>query len=89
MCLEAKNQKKTLGNGLHNIFLRFFNLTTHFYLNSHAHVVMFSLQFSGIQNRPPKAWQSHPMGSGGHQTDSKPASVLTNKPQLRGKQVYT
>jgi len=26
------------------------------------------------------------LGSGGHQTDSKPASVLANKPQLREKQ---
>jgi hypothetical protein len=40
-------------------------------------------QFPGFKNRLPKAWHGHAMGSGGHQTDSKPASVLANKPQLR------
>jgi hypothetical protein len=48
-----------------------FSLMAHFYLNLQAHLVMFSLQFSGIQNRLPKPRQSHAMGSGGHQTDSK------------------
>jgi hypothetical protein len=35
-----------------------------------------------IKNRPPKAWQSHAMGSGGHQTDSKPASVLADEASI-------
>jgi len=35
-----------------------------------------------VKNRPPKAWQSHAMGSGGHQTDSKPVSVLANKASI-------
>src|ERR1022692_4894755 len=44
---------------------------------------MNSLQLFGIKkNRPPKAWQSHAMGSGGHQTDSKPASVLANEASI-------
>ena len=32
-------------------FPRFFNFTEHFYLNLQAHIVLFSLQFSGIQSR--------------------------------------
>ena len=43
--------------------------------------VMISLQFSGFKNRPSKAWQSHGVEKWGHRTDSKPASVLANKPQ--------
>jgi hypothetical protein len=39
-----------------------------------------------VKNRLPKAWQSHAMGSGGHETDSQPASVLANETQLREKQ---
>ncbi len=35
----------------------------------------------GIQKPTSKAWHGHVLGSGGHQTDSKPASVLANKPQ--------
>jgi hypothetical protein len=34
-----------------------------------------------VKNRLPKAWHGHVLGSGGHQTDNKPASVLANKPQ--------
>jgi hypothetical protein len=33
-------------------------------------------------NRLPKAWQSHARGSGGHQTNSKPASVLANEASI-------
>jgi hypothetical protein len=38
--------------------------------------------FPGFKKRLPKAWQSHAMGSGGHQTDSKLASVLANKASI-------
>jgi len=36
-----------------------------------------------IEKPLPKAWHGHVLGSGGHQTDSEPASVLANKPQER------
>jgi hypothetical protein len=42
----------------------------------------FVYSFWNSKNRPSKAWQSHAMGSGGHQTDSKLASVLANKASI-------
>ena len=54
------------------------NFTAHFHLNSQAHVVMFSLQFSGIQKPTSQGMATPRLRSGGHQTDSKPASVLAN-----------
>jgi hypothetical protein len=54
-----------------------------FCLNPPVLVVMKSLQLFLLKNRLPKAWHGHVLGSGGHQTDSKPASVLANKPQER------
>ncbi|MGO9585774.1 MAG: hypothetical protein ACLP2Y_06235 [Limisphaerales bacterium] len=52
-----------------------------------SHAIQFSLfvfqaKLAASKNRPPKAWQSHAMGSGGHQTDSKLASVLANKASI-------
>jgi hypothetical protein len=65
-------------------FCPVFNFTAHFYLNSQAHVVLFSLQFSGIQKPTSQGMAKPRLRSGGHQTDSKPASVLANKASIEG-----
>lgn len=43
---------------------------------AHAGCYEFITTCRDFKNRLPRAWQSHAEGSGGHQTDSKPAPVL-------------
>jgi len=54
-----------------------------FYQNSLHQVVMKSLQLFGLKTDFPRHGKAMLLGSGGHQTDSKLASVLANKPQER------
>jgi len=50
-----------------------------------AHIVLFSLQFSGIQSRLSKHGKAIQWEVGVIKLTAKPASVLANKPQLEGK----
>jgi hypothetical protein len=52
-------------------FFLVFDFKAHFYLNSHTHVVMISLQISLIKKPSSQAWRGHVLGSGGQQTDSE------------------